>query len=570
MLASRFWYVILALLLGGALFLLNLASSMYNRSGQKFLDEGLQSDAQVVSWYLRNDARERSGQLIKFALDGDIAKHLDKASKAEGKIPDESREKVRAALRKVNDKIPKEQKFDAVFAVDQHGRVVAHLGYEQASGMKDFELGGYPVVADALHGYIRDDTLQLDRLYRVVARPVEFDVGQLPAGAVIGARIIDEKFARSLSKRTGAAVAFYMDGARTASAAPEAFDKSQLDHVNRDLGKVADEDEDYKTKGRSSARTLGQGSVRVVYTRLPGEARELGAGYVVARTPVEVKGPFGLGFFSNADDKDQEAAGLPLVLVLVLVAMVLGIGFTFIEHTRPILAFKNEAIKLSKGEVDQLQPSKFRGIFRKVASDVNDGIDAVIAKGGGSPRRAADLGKVLGDLPAEPQMSAFSFPGDPSSAPAPSSAPVPSQPKPSAPLPEAPKAKKLPTPPKAKSGLEQTQTSPSAGDGDKKLPKPPPRAGAPAPPSPPKKADAASGAAAGDDQEPEWRKVYEDFVATKNECGEKTEGFTYEKFEQTLKKNRDALMKRHNCKRVKFSVYVKEGKAALKASPIKE
>ena len=48
------------------------------------------------------------------------------------------------------------------------------------------------------------------------------------------------------------------------------------------------------------------------------------------------------------------------------------------------------------------------------------------------------------------------------------------------------------------------------------------------------------------------------------------ETFTYEKFEATLKKNRDTLMNRHGAKRVKFSVYVKEGKAALKASPLKD
>lgn len=69
----------------------------------------------------------------------------------------------------------------------------------------------------------------------------------------------------------------------------------------------------------------------------------------------------------------------------------------------------------------------------------------------------------------------------------------------------------------------------------------------------------------------EWRQVYEDFVAAKTQCGEKTEGFTYEKFEQTLKKTRETLIARHKCSRVKFSVYVKDdGKAALKASPIKE
>ena len=56
----------------------------------------------------------------------------------------------------------------------------------------------------------------------------------------------------------------------------------------------------------------------------------------------------------------------------------------------------------------------------------------------------------------------------------------------------------------------------------------------------------------------------------KEKCGEPTEGFTYEKFERTLKKNQAALTKVHGAKRVKFSVYVKAGKAALKASPIKD
>ena len=74
------------------------------------------------------------------------------------------------------------------------------------------------VVADALHGYVRDDTLQLDRLYRVVARPVEFEVGQLPAGAIVGARVIDDGFASALAERTGAAVAFYASGRRQAAA----------------------------------------------------------------------------------------------------------------------------------------------------------------------------------------------------------------------------------------------------------------------------------------------------------------------------------------------------------------
>ena len=114
------------------------------------MGEALSSDSQVVAWYLRDDARQRSGRLIQFGVDPDIAKYLQKSSDSEAKVPEEAREKLLSALKKVNASIPKDELFDAVFAVDQAGRVVAHLGYEQASGLSDFELGGYPAVFDAL------------------------------------------------------------------------------------------------------------------------------------------------------------------------------------------------------------------------------------------------------------------------------------------------------------------------------------------------------------------------------------------------------------------------------------
>ena len=80
-------------------------------------------------------------------------------------------------------------------------------------------------------------------------------------------------------------------------------------------------------------------------------------------------------------------------------------------------------------------------------------------------------------------------------------------------------------------------------------------------------------AAAGGPKEPdeaaEWRSVYDDFIRTKTQCNEPTAGLTFEKFQQTLKKNRDQLVAKTNCKRGKFSVYVKDGRAALNASPVR-
>jgi hypothetical protein len=68
--------------------------------------------------------------------------------------------------------------------------------------------------------------------------------------------------------------------------------------------------------------------------------------------------------------------------------------------------------------------------------------------------------------------------------------------------------------------------------------------------------------------EQEFRQVYRDFIETKQACGESTEGITFDKFSGKLRSNRQQLISRYSCKSVKFQVYVKDGKAALKATPI--
>jgi hypothetical protein len=103
---------------------------------------------------------------------------------------------------------------------------------------------------------------------------------------------------------------------------------------------------------------------------------------------------------------------------------------------------------------------------------------------------------------------------------------------------------------------------PEPAESPRRLPGKPPRAAA-SPASPPAQSSP-------DSQHAEWLNVYEEFAATKQRCGESLDGFTYDKFQSTLSRHRDAIIERHGVRRVKFSVYVKEGKAALKASPIKE
>lgn len=74
----------------------------------------------------------------------------------------------------------------------------------------------------------------------------------------------------------------------------------------------------------------------------------------------------------------------------------------------------------------------------------------------------------------------------------------------------------------------------------------------------------ASGA---DPLEAHYREVYDQFVAARESCGESTADLTFERFTLKLDKSREAVMNKHQCSEVRFSVYVKNGKAALKATP---
>ncbi len=67
-----------------------------------------------------------------------------------------------------------------------------------------------------------------------------------------------------------------------------------------------------------------------------------------------------------------------------------------------------------------------------------------------------------------------------------------------------------------------------------------------------------------------FREVFEKFIATQRECGASVAGLSFDKFVRKLHAARDQVMKRHNAPSVRFTVYVKEGRAALKASPVKQ
>jgi HAMP domain-containing protein len=72
-----------------------------------------------------------------------------------------------------------------------------------------------------------------------------------------------------------------------------------------------------------------------------------------------------------------------------------------------------------------------------------------------------------------------------------------------------------------------------------------------------------------EDREATWRPVYDEFLRVRTEQGEAVEGVTWDRFREKLRKNRELLVQKYACRTVRFQVYVKDGKAALRATPVR-
>ena len=72
-----------------------------------------------------------------------------------------------------------------------------------------------------------------------------------------------------------------------------------------------------------------------------------------------------------------------------------------------------------------------------------------------------------------------------------------------------------------------------------------------------------------DTDEPHWQETFDRFRELKEQLGEPADRISFDKFSAKLRKNRADLMARHSCLGVRFVVYEKDGKAAIKASAVR-
>jgi predicted secreted protein len=72
-----------------------------------------------------------------------------------------------------------------------------------------------------------------------------------------------------------------------------------------------------------------------------------------------------------------------------------------------------------------------------------------------------------------------------------------------------------------------------------------------------------------DEEAAHFQQIFEEYLALRARCGESTTSVSPDKFFAKLQSNRDQLIAKYSCRTARFSVYVKDGKAAIKATPVR-
>lgn len=558
MFLSKIWFFLIAVAGATALTIALLLPRPSDRQREAEERQRVVTSCDVVNILLTTNARGRVDLASKFARsDVDLAGILGPVS-TKSEVSSEVYKNARTAATKLMDSTTG-AKPSFIILVDNRGRVAARLG------IRDKQYGdvlaGYFLVDDALDGYMRDDLWIIEKqLYLVAASPV---VGNGYAGAVIVGHLMDKDFASKFVDQLGVNVNFYAQGELMASSSTASVHKE----ISAQYARISASETPIESDCREFDPflvDLGDKAYTAALARLPGEAGGRGAFFSVF-----VEHPTGVGVMgtlSSVQKQDRSFSNFPWITLGLGLIFVLGVGMGLMiwEADRPIKRLSKAAVQLAKGEIERFDEGAHRGKFGSIARSLNIRLDKAERE---AKAKKTDLDDLLGGSSSALPLAG---PGTPS---------LPVKPPPPSEFKFTGNKPRAATPPPV--GPPRAATAP---------PKPP-RA-ATAPPALPRAATAPPVVPAQDSEPVElggsqvtelpnepadnpeddalFRRVFQKYLKVKKECGESISNLTYDKFATKLRNNRKALQDKHGCKEVKFEVYVKDGKAALKASPVKE
>lgn len=557
---SRFWYFVLAAVAAAAMAAAYLVQATTHRSSEQSLDEALRRDRFEVELWMSLDDHARIDAIGPMTTNADVKAVITEANAraANAAVPAGSKQHLEATLTQLNRQLA-EGAADILVALDHTGAIVAQIGGGAVPA--NATLHDLDFVASALGGDAKSAIWMRDgQPLRAAARPV-FSGGSV-IGVIVHAMTIDDDLARRLAEHVaGSSIGFFHGSHIVASASAEGAQSTDRASMQGSL-EAARTNPELRTNGRTGLVELPTGA-KSIYALFPGQPADGALGFVVARPSTTTSSPFG----TLASAPSQDVAGLPwpAILGVPLLCAVLGIVILMFEREKPLTAFVAEVRRIADGTAQKVASASLKGQFRILAEDINAGLERAGASADASARKSQSLDHLLGST-------------------APSAAPAFFPPQQAAPAPE---------PKRASAPAEMPITSPPPAA---RAPAPP--APAPAAPPPPAPVPVASqaismppGADMDDDddgattvaqipaellsalhqdnqeEDRHFRETYDEYIRIREQCGEPTKGLTFEKFVGTLRKTKDQIVAKHGSSKVRFTVYIKEGKAALKASP---
>jgi hypothetical protein len=517
---------------------------------------------QAARLLLKVTAREWIDRAGQSAADAVLVESLDQASRGPADLT-MIHKTVAERLRALGDQLH----ADLMIATDGKGRVIARAGVDEAVYKDGVE--GLPVVADALRGYRADDTWSLGgRLYRVAAAPV-ISRDHRYAGALVVGQEMAANLAASMKRELDTDVAFVLRG-RVVASSTEAAPLAQLAVLV---------DDELAAGHTGKPRPLGSDHAWLASAApIVGQAAGHKAALVVmAPSPIAAGvGGLVIGALQRGSAAlspvEWGAIGGGLVVALL-------IGFLLTGATaRPLDRMSRDAQALARGEIHRLDDGQYPGRLATVARAVNTALDRVASRASAAVRAASETGaqRALRDDAARRESA-------PAPTPAPPAPPPPRREsqdlvdvglgfdqatmrgrRPTAQL-EEERRPSLPvlaaTGAVSSFGDETTRTASTA---ERNLMLERDAAVAAADPPPPE-----IEAVPDDGLQDELEAVFHEFLETKQRLGESTDGVTLDKFVAKLRSNREQLISKHGARTVKFAVYIKDGKAALRATPEK-
>ena len=561
MLLSRVWFLVLAVAAILGLSTALLARGVINREQLGNVDEQLRRDRFATEMLMKLDARARLDALGPIAADGTVREAM-RSKKVDGQ---DAPKVLKDRLRTMNQRL-EELRADLLIAVDASGEILAQEGKKPARAGAG--LGKVPLVERALSGYLGDDVWVYDgQVYRVAARPI-IDRGAY-VGAVVHGQKLDTVLAQRLSDRLGGAtVAFFFRDRIVASYTPT--DRPGAPTAPELLAQLAAARGDARLKRGERTEPLDlAGRGRAVFSLVAGSASAADVGYAVGRPYSTLPTPWAI--FDRA--KKEDVSALPkLSLVLAAVGLFLvAMGIMYLERDRPLANFRAQVTKIADGRAEELDLHHLIRQHRRIGEAMHRAIETMVTKGGGTRQKPkANLDAILGPAPENLTSSAFSFGEDKEPGSSGTFQPV-----------------ALP-PPATTGGSGPGRVMPPPGPSPRPMPPPPGLKVPQPPPSPLAPSDdeksvalklegltgpsKSNGSATylSSDEEGHFREVFAQFVEVRKQCGESTSDLTYDRFVGTLQKHRDQILQtRPDARGVRFTVYAKEGKAALKAAPRK-